>query len=119
MTDTAKLLMTGSRGPSLKMAEYLAEAERLRETVDAYRRPRGSGADHVASRPERRRLPPLPRPTEIDGYPLNSTPSTEIPAFHSRAAVEHAITRRRAFGKVAPLDPIGRAELRKNTTTRR
>jgi hypothetical protein len=31
-----------------KMAEYLAEAERLRETVDAYRRARGSGAADVA-----------------------------------------------------------------------
>jgi hypothetical protein len=78
MTETAKLPMTGSAGRPLKMAEYLAEAERLRETVDAYRRARGSGADDVASKPEHRRLPPLPRPTEIEGYPLNSTPPAEI-----------------------------------------
>jgi hypothetical protein len=53
MTETAKLPMTGSAGRPLKMAEYLAEAERLRETVDAYRRAGGSGA--VACKLERRR----------------------------------------------------------------
>jgi hypothetical protein len=111
MTETAKLPMTGSAGRPLKMAEYLAEAERLCETVDAYRRARGGGADDVASKPERRKLPPLPRPTEIEGYPLNSTPPAEIEVFHSRAAVGHAMARRRAFGKVAQLDSIGPAEL--------
>jgi hypothetical protein len=70
-----------------KVAEYLAEAERLRETVDAYRRARGSGADDVASKPERRRLPPLPRPTEIEGYPLNSAPPTETPNYWRMARV--------------------------------
>lgn len=68
---------------SLKIAKYLSEAERLRETVDAYRRVRGSGSADVVSKPERRRLPPLPRPTEIEGYPLNSTPPTEIPDYET------------------------------------
>ena len=70
-----------------KMAEYLAEAERLRETVDAYRRARGSGAADVAPKPERRRLPPLPRPAEIESYPLNSTPPTQIPGYGTMARV--------------------------------
>jgi hypothetical protein len=43
MTETVKLPMTGSRGRPLKMAEYLAQAERLRETVDAYRRAKETG----------------------------------------------------------------------------
>ena len=98
-----------------KMAEYLAEAERLRETVDAYRRARGSGADDVASKPERRRLPPLPRPTEIEGYPLNSTPPTEIPDYGTMARVTVIKWRQRKLGARAPIKPVGRPELRKRS----
>jgi hypothetical protein len=98
-----------------KMARYLAEAERLRETVDAYRRARGSGAADVASKPERRRLPPLPRPTEIAGYPLNSTPRTEIPDHGTMAQLTAIKWRQRKLGAQAPIKPVGRPELRKRS----
>jgi hypothetical protein len=107
--------MTGSRGRPLKMAEYLAEAERLRETVDAYRRARGSGAADVASKAERRRLPRLPRPTEIAGYPLNSTPPTEIPDYGTMARLTAIKWRHRKSGARAPMKPVGRLELRKRS----
>jgi hypothetical protein len=102
------------RKPS-KLAGYLAEAERLRETVDAYRRSRGSGADDVASKPERRMLPPLPRPTEIEGYPLNTTPRTEIPDYGTMALVMEIKWRHRKSGTRAPMKPAGRPELRKRS----
>jgi hypothetical protein len=99
MTERAKLPMIGSAGRPLRMAEYLAEAERLRETVDAYRRARGDGADDAAPKPERRRLPPLPRPTETEGYPLNSTPPTEIPDYGTMARVTAIKWRQRKLGR--------------------
>jgi hypothetical protein len=115
MTETAKLPMTGSRGRPLKTAEYLAQAERLRETVDAYRRARGDRADDDAPKPERRRLPPLPRPTEIEGYPLNSTPRTEIPDYGTMTPVTAIKWRQRKLGARAPIKPVGRPELRKRS----
>jgi hypothetical protein len=98
-----------------KVAEYLAEAERLRETVDAFRRARGSGADDVAFKPEHRRLPPSPQPTEIEGYPLNSTPPTEIPDHGTMARVTAIKWRQRKSGAQAPMKPVGRPELRKRS----
>jgi hypothetical protein len=106
-----------SMSKPLKMAEYLAEAERLREMVDAYRRARrsGAGADDDAPKPERRRLPSLPRPTEIEGYPLNSTPPTEIPDYGKMARVTVIKWRQRKLGARAPVKPVGRPELRKRS----
>ena len=98
-----------------KVAEYLAEAERLRETVDACRRARGSGADDVASKPERRRPMALPRPTEIEGYPLNTTPRTEIPDYRTMALVMEIKWRHRKSGTRAPMKPAGRPELQKRS----
>jgi hypothetical protein len=97
------------------MADYLAEAERLRETVDAYRRARGSGAADVASKPKRRRLPSLPRPTEIEGYSLNSTPPTASPDYGTMARVTAIKWRQRKSGARAPMKPVGRPELRKRS----
>jgi hypothetical protein len=115
MTERAKLPMIGSAGRPLKMAGYLAEAERLRETVDAFRRARGSGAADVASKPERRMLPPLPRPTEIEGYPLNSAPPMKIPDHGTMARVTAIRWRQRKSGARAPIKPVDRPELRKRS----
>jgi hypothetical protein len=127
MTETTQLPMTGSRGQPLKTALYLAEGERLREVVNAYRAARDvsgvpngtvdrvTGAEVPAPTPTKpKRLPPLYGPTPIDGYPLNPSPPKEVPDYGNMArlhATRAAQAERR--GKKAPLKPIGEPTLRK------
>jgi hypothetical protein len=106
------------------MEIYLAEGEaRLADVVKAYRAAKGEmsapqGEDfHDAPAPTKRRsypLPPLDRPTEIEGYPLNPSPPKELPDYGNIArlkATRAAQAERR--GKKSPLTPIGPSELRK------
>src|ERR1700730_15682864 len=78
---------------------YLAEAERFAEVVNDYRAA-GAGASAETSVTEQLevepqcnkrksyRLPPLPIPTEIPGYPLNPTPPAEAPDYVNLARVK-------------------------------
>ena len=110
-----------------KMELYLAEAERLRDAVNAYRAkrdeasvtqdPERSGRNVTSptpTKPKSYRLPPLATPTELPGWPLNPSPTKEAPDYGSMARVQAtraAQAERR--GKRAPLTPIGPSELRK------
>ena len=67
----AALAATGSGGRPLKIVGYLAEADRLREVVDAYRaRKPTTEPPRPAKVSKVRRGAPLSRPTEIPGFPL-------------------------------------------------
>jgi len=102
-----------------KLAEYLAEAERLAALIDAYRAAR-PGLERSPAPTKLKQLPALDRPTEIPGFPLGpNRPGPEIPSYGSRGVgiyVSRGI-KRRASGTVI-LDTIGPAELRKRESVR-
>jgi hypothetical protein len=118
---------TGSRGQPLKMAQYIADGKRLLEAVDALRAARSdvtpvSPSDPVDGEPapvptkkKSYSLPPLDRPTEIPGYPLNPSPAgPDIPDYGNIGRVKAIrATQAARRGKRAPLTPSGPAELRK------
>jgi hypothetical protein len=100
-----------------KTAQYLAEADRLREVVDVYRAQKPATPPPQSTKPERRRLPPSDRPTEIPGWPLNSSrPGQDIPSYGSRSEAIEAARKLRRFGTVF-LDPVGPPELWKAEST--
>jgi hypothetical protein len=114
-----------------KMELYLAEAERFMETVKAYRAAKEEASAEVpvtqrtyvspncnnAPAPTKRKsyqLPPLDRPTEIEGYPLNPRPPAEAPDYSSIGRVKAIrATQAARRGRRAPLTPSGPSELRK------
>jgi hypothetical protein len=112
--------MTDRERPS-RMAQYQAGAERLSDAVDAYRAERGLEPAPAPTKPNRPRLSPADRPTEIAGYPLNDSPPQDIPDYGNIARVkamqEQRRERRRKNG-TATLDPIGAPELRKQRELR-
>ena len=121
---------TGSRGQPLKIAQYLAEGRQLAALVNDYRAARDKASAEGATllqtgtpvqdcnKPTKRksyRLPPLDRPTELEGYPLNPSPPKEAPNYESLARVKAIrATQAARRGKRAPLTPSGPSGLRKN-----
>jgi hypothetical protein len=63
------------------------------------------------------RLPPLPTPTEIPGYPLNPSPAQEVPDYETMGRVK-AIKARQRGGGTPRLDPSGPPELLKRGDVR-
>jgi hypothetical protein len=108
----AAVAATGSRGRPLKMAGYLAEADRLRETVDAYRaRKPGTAPPQPAKAPKVPRGAPLDRPTEIPGFPLGpSRPGQDIPDDGNMMRVK-AMRQQRGKNGTGILNPIGPPQL--------
>ena len=101
-----------------KIDQYLADGNRLRDAVAAYRAQRDeAGAEvPVTPTPTKRKswpLPPLERPTEIPGFPTNpSPPRLDLPDYGSIGrlkAIRAAQADRR--GKRAPLTPSGPSRL--------
>lgn len=117
MTET--LPTTGSRGQRLKIAQYLAEGQRLAEVVAARRVAKGeAGAEEpTETKPKRRKsnpLPPADGPTPIDGYPFNASPPKEAPDYGNIARVKATrATQAARRSKRAPMQPSGPSELRK------
>ena len=106
-----------------KMEQYLAEGGRLAAAVAAHRAARDeasaeeTGTQSVGpptdyNKPKRRSypLPPLDRPSELEGYPLNS-PGQAVPDYGSMARVQ--AIKHRKLGARAPMKPIGEPQLRK------
>jgi hypothetical protein len=111
MTETTQLPMTGSRGQPLKISQYLAEGARLTAAVNAYRQERAGGEPpdeaQAPDKLKRQKLPPLPTPTPIEGYPLNpSRPGEDMPDYETIGRAK----RLRRTGRTLP-DPIGPPEL--------
>jgi hypothetical protein len=113
-----------------KIAQYLAEGDRLRDAVDAYRAARSDvtpvSPSEPTPAPTKRRsypLPPAQYPSELPDYPLNwgaarqdgeaiIGPAKEIPDYGSLGrlkAVRAAQAERR--GKKSPLTPSGPSRL--------
>jgi hypothetical protein len=107
-----------------KIAQYLAAGDVLREAVNAYRATRdeallqsAAGAADCNKRTKRKSypLPPLDRPSEIPGFPLNAA-GHDMPNYGSISwapapSTRAAMAERR--GKNAPLKPTGPSGLRK------
>jgi hypothetical protein len=123
----AEIPTTGSRGQPLKIAQYIAEGRRLMALVNDYRAAKGAGdttcpvsqPDPVDGEPapvptkrKSYRLPPLDRPSELEGYPLNPTPGQEIPDYGNIGRVKAIrATQAARRGKRAPLTPSGPSRL--------
>jgi hypothetical protein len=112
-----------SRAPS-KIALYLAEGDRLRDAVNAYRAARSnvtpvSPSDTVEGEPTqaliKRKsypLPPLDRPTELPDWPLNPSPPADAPDYGNLARVKATRAAQAARrGKKSPLTPSGPSRL--------
>jgi hypothetical protein len=102
-----------------KMAAYLAEANRLREEVNAFIAAKRDGAATEplqSTKPERRRSPPAARPTELPGWPLNPSPPAEIPDYGTM--VQATKQRQRKIGAQLPSKPIGEPRLIKKGDVR-
>jgi hypothetical protein len=120
-----KIPTTGSRGQPLKIAQYIAEGRRLTALVNDYRAARDEASaeaplqraspDAECNKPTKRKsykLPPLPGPTEIPGYPLNPSPPAEAPDYGNLARVKAIrATQAARRGKRAPLTPSGPSRL--------
>jgi len=113
-----------------KMAQYLANGQRLRDAVNAYRAAKGEASAEgavteqlnvgtecndasVPTKPKSQRLPPLATPTELPDYPLNwDAARQEIPDYGSMARLQATrATQAERRGKRAPLKPIGPSRL--------
>jgi hypothetical protein len=108
----AAIAATGSRGRLLRMAGYLAGADRLREAVDACRawKP-ATEPPRPTKAPEVRRGTPLHRPTEIPSFPLGpSRPRHHTPDYRNMARVKAMNEGRRKNG-TASLNSIGPPQL--------
>jgi hypothetical protein len=100
------------------MEAYLAEANRLREEVNAFIAAKRDGAAGVENptpqspKPKQRRLSPASYPTELAGWPLNPSPPAEVPNFHTMQTAQIvARARRRKVGAQLPSKPIGPTQL--------
>jgi hypothetical protein len=102
-----------------KVADYLAEAERLAALIDAYRAAK-PGLKRSPAPTKSKQLPALDRPTEIPGFPLGpSRPRPEIPAYGCRGVgIDFRRRIKRRASGTAIFDPIGPAELRKRESVR-
>jgi hypothetical protein len=103
---------TGSRGRPLKIVGYLAEADQLREAVDAYRALKpATGPPRPAKASKVRRGVSLDRPTEIPGFPLGpSRPGQDIPDDGNMMRVK-AMRQQRGKNGTGILNPIGPPQL--------
>jgi hypothetical protein len=112
-----------------KVAQALAEGDRLRELVNAYRAAKGEASlssdapasDGNKQTPTEKKsypLPPLERPTELPDYPLNPAPARpDVPDYGNMARLKASRAAQAArLGKHAPLRPSGPPKLRKRKT---
>jgi len=98
---------------------YLAEGDRLRDAVNAYRAARSDVTPVSPSQPTpaptKRKsypLPPLDRPTELPGFPLRDTAGPDIPDYGSIGRLKAIRAAQAArLGKRAPMAPIGPSRL--------
>jgi hypothetical protein len=121
---TAAMTATNYRGQPLKTAKYLTEGEPLADAVAAYRAAKSeASAEGVlqsgepspdCNKRKSYKLPPLDRPSEIEGYPLNPSPPKDIPEYDSMARVKAIKARQRG----RKMDPIGPPELIKRGDVR-
>jgi len=109
----SQLPMTGSRGQPLKIPQYLAAGERLKEMIAAYRAARGADETPAPAPIKRKpyRLLSLETPTPIEGFPLNP-PGEDVPDYGTMSRVKATrATQAARRGKRAPLTPSGPAKL--------
>jgi hypothetical protein len=103
------------------MEERLAEADRFRIAVNAHiaaKRGEPITEPPQSPKPERRRLAPAERPTEIPGYPLNDTPPAESPDYGTMSPVQAIKHRQRKIGAQLPTKPFGEPQLVKRRDLR-
>jgi hypothetical protein len=113
MTEPPKVPTIGSRGQLLKIPQYLAAGERLKEMIAAYRAARGADETPAPAPIKRKpyRLLSLETPTPIEGFPLNP-PGEDVPDYGSMSRVKATrATQAARRGKRAPLTPSGPAKL--------
>ena len=113
MTEPSKVPTIGSRGQLLKIPQYLAAGERLKEMIAAYRAARGEDAAPAPApiKGKPYRLLSLETPTPIEGFPLNP-PGEDVPDYGSMSRVKATrATQAARRGKRAPLTPSGPAKL--------
>jgi hypothetical protein len=100
------------------MEERLAEANRFRDAVNAYRAAkRGEPTAEPAQAIALLRRAPVNQLTELPDWPLNRSPPAEAPDYGSMAqAITH---RRRKVGAQLPAKPFGEPQLVKKGDLRR
>jgi len=119
MTEPSKVPTIGSRGQLLKIPQYLAAGERLKEMIAAYRAARGAD-ETPAPTPTKRKpyrllsLETLETPTPIEGFPLNP-PGEDVPDYGTMSRVKAVKHRQRILGARAGMKPNGPPELRKRS----